>query len=95
MILVVATIRLQPGRSAEYEAAVARIMPQVQKGNAGIAFYHAARSRDEQDTYCVVEAYVDQAAMDRHVGSAGLQESFAGLMPLIADIDIKLHDTVA
>lgn len=95
MILVVATVRVHPGRESEYDAAVGRIMPQVRDANPGILFYHAARSRDEPSTYRVVEAYADQAAMDRHIGSAALQASLADLMPLIADIDIKLHDTVA
>jgi len=95
MILVVATVRLHPGAASEYEAAVARIMPQVRTRNPGILFYHAARCRDEADTYRVVEAYADQEAMDRHVGNDSLQASLAGLMPLIADIEIKLHDAVA
>ena len=95
MILVVATVRVHPDKAEAYETAVQEIMPRVRKGNPGIAFYHCAKSREEADTYRVVEAYVDQAAMDRHVGSASLQESLAGLMDCIADIDIKLHDTVA
>jgi quinol monooxygenase YgiN len=94
MILVVATIRLHPGAAPEYEAAVAEIMPRVRDANPGIVFYHAGRCREDVDTYRVVEAYADQAAMDRHVGSASLQASLAGLMPLIAGIEIKLHDTV-
>ncbi|MBB4858414.1 quinol monooxygenase YgiN [Novosphingobium chloroacetimidivorans] len=95
MILVVATVRLHPGKGPDYEAAVARIMPQVRAANPDIVFYHAARCREESDTYRVVEAYADQAAMDRHVGSVPLQTSLAGLMPLVADIEIKLHDSVA
>jgi len=95
MILVVATVRLHPGCGAQYEAQVAQIMPQVRAANRGIVFYHAARARDEADTYRVVEAYADQAAMDRHVGSAALQSSLAQLQPLIAGIEIKLHDQVA
>lgn len=95
MILVVATVRIEPGRAEAYEAALAEIMPRVRAANPGILFYHAARSRDEADTYRVIEAYADQAAMDRHVSSATLQESLAGLTPLIAGIDIRLHDTVA
>jgi quinol monooxygenase YgiN len=92
MILVIATVRLHPGRGSEYEAAVAKIMPDVRAANPGILFYQAGRCREQADTYRVVEAYADQAAMDRHVGSAELQASLAELMPLIADIDIKLHD---
>lgn len=95
MILVVATVRVEPEHAKAYEAALAEIMPRVRAANPGILFYHAAKSRDEADTYCVVEAYADQAAMDRHVSSATLQESLAGLMPLVAGIEISLHDTVA
>lgn len=95
MILVVATVRLNPGRAADYEAAVAEIMPRVRDANPGILFYHAAKSREEADTYRVIEAYADQDAMDRHIGSENLQQSLAGLMPMIADIDIRIHDKVA
>ena len=95
MILVVATVRVHNGKEAEYEAAVAAIMPQVRAANPGILFYHAARSRDDASTYRVIEAYADQAAMDAHIGSEMLQQSLAGLYPLIADIDIKLHDSVS
>ena len=49
MILVVATVRLHPGRGTAYEAAVWRIMPEVRAANPGILFYHAARSREEPD----------------------------------------------
>jgi len=95
MILVVATVRIEPGRAEAYEAALAEIMPRIRAANPGILFYHAARSREEADTYRVVEAYADQAAMDRHVSSAALQDSLAGVMPLVAEIDIHLHDSVA
>ena len=95
MILVIATVRVEPGQGEAYEAALAEIMPRIRAANPGILFYHAARSRDEADTYRVVEAYADQAAMDRHVSSAALQESLAELMPLVAETDVRLHDTVA
>lgn len=94
MILVVATVRLHPGCGGQYEAAVAAIMPRVRAANPGILFYHAGKSRDDQDTYRVIEAYADQAAMDRHIGAESMQKSLAGLMPLIADLDIRLHDMV-
>lgn len=95
MILVVATVRLHPGRAADYEAALAEIMPRVRSANPGIVFYHAGKCRDAPDTYRVIEAYADRAAMDRHIGSASLQQSLTGLMPMIADMDIRIHDVVA
>jgi quinol monooxygenase YgiN len=95
MILVVATVLLHPGQGPRYEATVAQVMPRVRAANPGILFYHAAKSRDEDDTYRVVEAYADREAMDRHIGSESLQQSLSGLMPLIADLDIRIHDAVA
>lgn len=95
MILVVATVRVRPGHEGDYEAAVARIMPEVRAANPGIVFYHAGRCRETPGTYRVVEAYADQAAMDAHIGSERLQASLMGLMPLIEDVAITLNDTVA
>lgn len=95
MILVVATVRVHSGQEAAYEAAVSEIMPRVRAANPGILFYHAARSRDDASTYLVVEAYADQCAMDAHIGSESLQQSLAGLQPLIAALKITLSDTVA
>ena len=95
MILVIATVRPHPGLGPEYEAAVAKIMPQVRAANPEILFYQAARCREEPDTYRVVEAYTDQAAMERHVSSPALKAFLAQVMPLVAEVDIKLHDAVA
>ncbi|MCJ2178437.1 antibiotic biosynthesis monooxygenase [Novosphingobium sp. 2580] len=90
-----ATVRLHPERASEYEAALADIMPKVRAANPGVLFYHAGKCREEPDTYRVVEAYAGQDAMDRHIGSESLQQSLAGLMPMIADLDIRIHDCVA
>jgi len=95
MILVVATVRVHPGREGEYETAVAAIMPRVRKANPGILFYHAGRDREAPGTYRVVEAYADQTAMDAHIGSEDLQAALAGLGPCIAALDIHIHDAVA
>ena len=95
MILVIATVRVHADKVGAYESAVAALMPKVRAANPGILFYHAGKARDEAHTFRVVEAYADQAAMDRHIGSALVRESLAGLQDCIAEIDIKLHDTVA
>ena len=69
-------------------------MPPLQAANPGIVFYKTGKCREAPNTYRVVEAYEDQAAMDRHVGSERLREAFARLQPCIAELDIKLHDAV-
>jgi quinol monooxygenase YgiN len=94
MILVVATVRVHPDKAAEYETACRAIMPPLQAANPGIVFYKAGKCREAANTYRVVEAYEDQAAMDRHVGSERLKASFAQLGPCIADLEIRIHDVV-
>ena len=95
MILVIATVRVHPGKVDAYEAATQDLMPKVRAANPGILFYHVGKARDEANTYRVVEAYADQAAMDAHMASDMLKQSFAGLQDCIADLDIRLHDTIA
>jgi quinol monooxygenase YgiN len=94
VILVVATVRVHPDKAEEYEAACREVMPSLQAANPGIVFYKAAKCREVPNTYRVIEAYEDQAAMDRHIGSEGVKTAFARLQPCIADLEIKLHDGV-
>lgn len=94
MILVIATVHVHPERAGEYEAACSELMPALQAADPGILFYTAGKCRETPDTYRVVEAYTDQAAMNRHVGSEGLKAAFARLQPCIADLEITLHDAV-
>lgn len=94
MILVIATVRVHPDKIEDYEAACRELMPPLQAANPGIVFYKTGKCREEPNTYRVVEAYEDQAAMDRHIGSEQLQAAFARLQLCIADLEIKLHDGV-
>ena len=92
MILVVATVRVHADKAEEYEAACREHMPALQAANPGILFYQTGKCRETPYTYRVVEAYADQAAMDRHVGSERLKATFARLQPCIAELEITLHD---
>lgn len=92
MIIVVATIRVKPGRTAQYEAVIRDIMPRVRAANPELVFYRAAASRDEPDTYRVIEAYATQEAMDRHMASPLLAEAIEALSDHVEGIEIKLHD---
>jgi quinol monooxygenase YgiN len=94
-ILVVATVRIKPGRAADCEAALAEALPRIRAANTGILFYHAAKSRDEADTYQVVEAYSDQVAMDAHMASSHLREAMDRLKPLIVSVDVQVNDVIA
>lgn len=95
MLVIVATVRVKPGKAAHYEDVCARYIPQFRAANPGMAFYTLAKSRDEPDTYRAVEAYADDAALDRHMASDLLKASIADLQGCVAEIDIRRHDAVA
>ena len=87
-------MRVHPDKEALYEETCRAFMPRLQAVNPGILFYELGRSRDEAHTFRVVEAYANQAAMDAHMANPDLQASFATLQACIAELDIRLHDTV-
>lgn len=87
-------MRVHPGKAHVYERVCREFMPRMQAANPGILFYELIRSRDEPDTYRVIEAYADQAAMDRHTANPDLHASFGALQECIAELDIRLHDRV-
>lgn len=95
MLVIVATVRVKPGRAAHYEEVCARYIPQFRAANPGMVFYTLARSRDEADTFRAIEAYVDDAALDRHMASDLLKASIAELRGCVAEIDIRRHDAIA
>jgi len=94
MIIVVARVTLHPGKAEKYEATCRALFPQVRAAEPGVVFYNAGRSRDEPDTYRVIEVYRDQPAMDEHIQSKFVSASMPALQDCIATLDIKLHDAL-
>jgi quinol monooxygenase YgiN len=70
MIGVIATLTVQPGKQAEFEAVFARLAAQVRADEPGNIFYQLCRSRENDQIYKVLEHYRDQAALDAHRASA-------------------------
>jgi quinol monooxygenase YgiN len=94
VIIVVASVRVHPDKVAIYEAACRGAMPRIRAANPGILFYHLGKSRDAPHSYRVVEAYRDEEAMEAHVGSELLKESFGQLQDYIAELTIEITDSV-
>lgn len=76
MIAVIATIRVQDDKAAEFEAAV-RELETLVNAEPGCRMYKMTRSRTEPNTYKNIELFVDQVAIDSHVAS----EHFQTLVP--------------
>lgn len=69
MIGVVATIRVQDGKAAEFEGVFAGLMAQVRANEPGNVAYQLCRSRGEANTYKVLELYKDEDALKAHGAS--------------------------
>lgn len=63
---VIATLTVQEGKNAEFEAVFTELARAVRENEPGNNYYELHQSRDNSQTYVVMEQYKDQAALDAH-----------------------------
>ena len=66
MIGIVATLKVQDGKGAEFEAIFKELAEQVRSNEAGCLMYQLTKSRADPNTYKVLELYKDQDALTHH-----------------------------
>ena len=92
---VIATLKVQDGKGAELEAAFRELAPLVRANEKGNKLYVLHKSRDEANTYVVLEIYEDQAAIDAHRNSDHFKAAGPKLGACLAGRpDIKFLDAV-
>lgn len=91
---VVATIKIQDGKNAEFEAAATEMMGLVKKNEPGNSLYQFAKSKKDATTYVVMEIYADQAALEAH-GKSDHYKAFGGKIGglLGGRPDVQFFDT--
>ena len=82
MIGVVAVIRVQDGKAAEFEGVFSGLMAQVRANEPGNIAYQLTRSRSEANTYKVLELYQDEDALKAH----GASEHFKAAGPKLGAV---------
>jgi quinol monooxygenase YgiN len=95
MIGIVASLKIQEGKNAEFEAAFKEAMAAVRANEPGNLFYELVKSRTDPTAYKVLEGYKDEAAIAAHRDSA----HFKALGPKIGHLmggrpEIELLDGV-
>ena len=92
---VVATIKIQEGKNAEFEAAAKEMMAAVRANEPGNSLYSFVKSRKEATTYVVMELYSDQASLEAH-GKSEHYKAFGGKIgPTLAGRpDVQFFNTV-
>ena len=92
---IVATLKVQEGRNAEFESAFREAMAQVRANEPGNICYELVKSRSDPNTYKVLELYTDEAAVAAHRDSAHYKALGPKLGPCMAGRpEIELLDGV-
>ena len=66
MIGIVATLKVQSGKNAEFEAIFRDLTAKVKANEPGCLTYQLYTPKDEPDTYVVLEQYASQEAISAH-----------------------------
>lgn len=80
---IIATLRVQPGKEAEFESVFAELAPAVAANEPGNSYYRLFRS-EEAGVYKVLECYDDGAAVEAHRASEHFRTLGAKLGPCLA-----------
>ena len=80
---VIATLRVQSGKEAEFEAVFAELAPAVAANEPGNSYYRLFRT-DDAGVYKVMECYDDTAAVEAHRASDHFRTLGAKLGPCLA-----------
>ncbi len=96
MIGLIATLRIQEGKAAEFERVFAELSGQVRAHEPGNLFYQLCKSRTEANVYKVMELYQDEGALNAHRSSAHYVAAGPKLGAVLAGRpELELMDAVA
>ena len=95
MIGIIATLKIQEAKAAEFEGIFKELAEQVRANEPGNVFYQLTKSRTEPGTYKVLELYKDQDALTHHGQTDYFKAGGAKMGPCMAGRpDVELLDAV-
>jgi quinol monooxygenase YgiN len=95
MITCTATLRVSPGKEAEFEKLLLELVANVHEHEPGCTLFHFVRSQSDPRTYLVIELYSDREAYDRHHGTDYLERTIPVMMTYLAsDPELEEYDPV-
>lgn len=84
MIGIVATIKVQDGKNAEFEKVFLDMAAKVKANESGCLLYQLTRSKSDPNTYKVLELYADADALKLHGGTDYFKAGGAAMGPTLA-----------
>ncbi len=92
MIMAIATLRVLPEKTAEYEEAVRELLPKVRESEPGVVFYDVGKSQEEPNVYRVVEVYRGDDALAAHQHSKFVEAARPTMFACLdGQIEIRMH----
>lgn len=93
MIGIVATLKIQEGKNAEFEAVANQLVEKVNANEEGAIYYDLYKQ--DETTYVFLERYKDKAAFDLHRNTDYYKSLGAQMGPFLAGKpDIKVLKAV-
>ena len=84
MIGVVAVLKVQEAKAAEFEEVFKGLQAQVKANESGCIAYQLTKSRTEPGTYKVLELYADEDSLKHHGGTDYFKAAGAKMGPCMA-----------
>lgn len=84
MIGVVATLKVQPEKSAEFEKVFLDLTSKVKANEPGCLMYQLTKSKTEAGVYKVLELYASTDALKHHGGTDYFKAAGAAMGPFMA-----------
>jgi quinol monooxygenase YgiN len=81
---IVATLKVQDGKNAEFEAIFTALAAQVRANEPGNLAYQLTKSRTDPNTYKVLELYKDEDAVKLHGGTDYFKAAGPKMGPCLA-----------
>ena len=95
MIGVVATLKIAPGKEAEFEKVAKDLMAKVKANEAGTLTYQLYKSKKDAHTYIFMEQYANEDALKAHGQTDYFKAAGPKLGPCLAGApDIQYFDIV-
>ena len=92
---VIATIKVQDGKQADFEAVFTDLAAQVRANEPGNRLYQLCKSKADPTTYVVMELYENDEALKAHGQTAHYKAAGPKLGPVVAGPpDVKFYETV-
>lgn len=92
---VIASIKVQDGKQADFEAVFKDLAAQVRANEPDNKLYQLCKSRKDPTTYVVMELYESEEALKAHGQTAHYKAAGPKLGPLVAGPpDVQFYETV-